>query len=100
MQVGSSLGVAVLNSIAVSATHDYAGSADPRAALVHGYATSAGWVAGGLAVVVVLVVAGLAPHSTSASGSATLDHDHDQPDGSREARQGDQARPAMRGAAR
>ena len=51
MQVGGSLGVAVLNSIAVSATRDYAASADPRAALVHGYATSAGWVAGGLLVV-------------------------------------------------
>ncbi len=40
MQVGSSLGVAVLNSIAVSATRDYTGSPDPRAALVHGYAAS------------------------------------------------------------
>ena len=80
MQVGSSLGVAVLNSIAVSATHHYTGSADPRAALVHGYATSAGWVAGALAVVVVLVVAGLTHHSPSGSGSGTLEsnpHKHD-----------------------
>jgi hypothetical protein len=41
MQVGSSLGIAVLNSIAVSATKNDVASADPRAALVHGYATSA-----------------------------------------------------------
>jgi EmrB/QacA subfamily drug resistance transporter len=76
MQVGSSLGVAALNSIAVSATRSYSGSPDPRAALVHGYATSAGWVAATLGVVVVLSVAGLRHPSTPASGSATLDHDH------------------------
>jgi hypothetical protein len=57
MQVGGSLGVAVLNSIAVSATHGYTG--DPRAALVHGYATAAAWVAAALVVVVLMVVAGL-----------------------------------------
>jgi EmrB/QacA subfamily drug resistance transporter len=77
MQVGSSLGVAVLNSIAVSATRDYGGSSDPRAALVHGYATSAGWVAAALGVVVVLVATGLAGRpSTPASGSARLDQSH------------------------
>src|SRR5262249_27278286 len=59
MQVGSSLGVAVLNSIAVAATRAYAGP-DPRTALVHGYATSAAWVAGGLGLVVLMVAAGLA----------------------------------------
>lgn len=80
MQVGSSLGVAVLNSIAVSATRGYTGSPDPRAALVHGYATSAGWVAAALAVVVVLVVAGLSgratsQHSPSPSGSARLEQE-------------------------
>lgn len=79
MQVGSSLGVAVLNSIAVSATRSYTGSADPRAALVHGYATSAGWVTAGLAVVVVSVVAGLSPRSPSASDpSASEDGQQDQ----------------------
>jgi EmrB/QacA subfamily drug resistance transporter len=79
MQVGSSLGVAVLNSIAVSATRDYVGSPDPRAALVHGYATSAGWVAAALGVVVVLVALGLAGRpSTPASGSARLDHPHQE----------------------
>src|SRR4051794_23737048 len=59
MQVGSSLGVAVLNSIAVAATRTYVGSSDPRAGLVHGYATSAAWVAGGLTLVGLLVAAGL-----------------------------------------
>ena len=73
MQVGGSLGVAVLNSIAVSATHDYVAAGDPRAAVVHGYATSAGWVAAALGVVVVLVVAGLNHRPTSpAPGSAML----------------------------
>jgi EmrB/QacA subfamily drug resistance transporter len=76
MQVGSSLGVAVLNSIAVSATHRYTGSPDPRAALVHGYATSAAWVTAALGVVVVLVVTGLRHPSTPAPGSGTLDSDH------------------------
>lgn len=71
MQVGSSLGVAVLNSIAVSATHGYA--ADPRSALIHGYATSAAWVASGLAVVSLLVVAGIGrPSSPPAPGSGML----------------------------
>jgi predicted MFS family arabinose efflux permease len=74
MQVGSSLGVAVLNSIAVSATHDYTASSDPRAALVHGYATSAGWVAAALGVVVVLVVVGLSGRpSPGASASARVE---------------------------
>lgn len=71
MQVGSSLGVAILNSIAVSATHGYTGSPDPRAALVHGYATSAGWVAAALGVVVVLVVAGLSGGRPSPSRVAS-----------------------------
>lgn len=76
MQVGSSLGVAALNSIAVSATRSYTGAPDPRAALVHGYATSAGWVAATLGVAVLLVVAGLRQPSTPAPGSARLDPDH------------------------
>jgi EmrB/QacA subfamily drug resistance transporter len=92
MQVGSSLGVAVLNSIAVSATRSYTGSPDPRAALVHGYATSAGWVAAALAVVVVLVATGLGRHSPSAPGPARLGSDQDA--GSRP------ARPTMKGTAR
>jgi EmrB/QacA subfamily drug resistance transporter len=84
MQVGSSLGVAVLNSIAVSATRSYSGSPDPRAALVHGYATSAGWVAAALAVVVVLVATGLGHHSPPRPAPARVGGD--QPVGSRHAR--------------
>jgi EmrB/QacA subfamily drug resistance transporter len=91
MQVGSSLGVAVLNSIAVSATRAYSGSSDPRAALVHGYATSAGWVAASLGVVAVLVVTGLTPRSRSTSEPARLEGD---PAGSRP------AQPTMKGAGR
>ena len=73
MQVGGSLGVAVLNSIAVSATHDHVAAGDARAALVHGYATSAGWVAAALGVVVVLVVTGLRHRAaTSAPRSGML----------------------------
>ena len=76
MQVGGSLGVAVLNSIAVSATRGYAASGDPRAALVHGYATAAGWVTAGLVVVIVLAVTGLrgrsfTPSSTSPARTGT-----------------------------
>jgi EmrB/QacA subfamily drug resistance transporter len=83
MQVGSSLGIAVLNSIAVSATqNDVTASADPRAALVHGYATSAGWVAAGLGVVVVLVVTGLAGRTTQTSptglSSGRLEEHHQE----------------------
>jgi EmrB/QacA subfamily drug resistance transporter len=55
MQVGSSVGTAVLNSLAVAATAAYSG-ADPRAALVHGYATATGWSACALAVTAVLVL--------------------------------------------
>lgn len=81
MQVGSSLGVAVLNSIAVSATRAYTGSPDPRAALVHGYAVSAGWVSAALAAVVVLVVVGLAqrPPSPSQAGAREEDEDGSRP---------------------
>jgi EmrB/QacA subfamily drug resistance transporter len=73
MQVGSSLGVAALNSLAVAATAAYVGS-DPRAALVHGYAVAATWAAGALGVVMVLVVVGLTtPPSPSGRGSSRLD---------------------------
>jgi EmrB/QacA subfamily drug resistance transporter len=57
MQVGSSVGTAVLNSVAVAATASYAaahgGGTD---ALVHGYATATGWSALALAVAAVVVV--------------------------------------------
>ena len=49
--------MAVLNSLAVTATASYAATAvDPRDALVHGYATATGWSAIALAVVAVLVM--------------------------------------------
>ena len=59
MQIGSSVGTAVLNSLAVAATASYVVAnrpGDPRDALVHGYATATGWSALVLALVAVLVV--------------------------------------------
>ncbi len=74
MQVGGSVGTAVLNTVAVTATTAYIGSHGGResaAALVHGYATATGWAAGLL--VVVAVVAGLLIHTgtTSRNGDPT-----------------------------
>jgi EmrB/QacA subfamily drug resistance transporter len=46
MQIGGSIGVAVLNTIAVTAAHDsLAGHARPADALVRGFGTAAGWAA-------------------------------------------------------
>jgi EmrB/QacA subfamily drug resistance transporter len=56
MQIGGSLGTAVLNSLAVAATASYAATADRSDALVHGYATATGWSALTLAVAAVLVL--------------------------------------------
>src|SRR3954451_17999667 len=78
MQVGSSLGVAVLNSIAVAATRAYDGSPDPRAALVHGYATSAAWVAGGLSLVVLLVVSARTGRGGGLASASTPQVSRDQ----------------------
>ena len=53
MQIGSSVGTAVLNSLAVAATAAYAAShplGDQQEALVHGYATATGWSAVALAL--------------------------------------------------
>jgi MFS transporter len=60
-QVGGSLGTALLNTIAASATTSYltsgpAGSVTAAAALVHGYAVATAWGAGILGVAAVLVV--------------------------------------------
>lgn len=61
MQVGGSVGTAVLNSVAVAATATYAadhrGAAVGPAALVHGFATATGWCAVALGVAAVAVVA-------------------------------------------
>jgi fucose permease len=59
-QVGSSVGTAVLNTLAVSATAAYLVSHPPtaslhQAALVHGYATAIAW-AGGLLTAMAVVV--------------------------------------------
>jgi hypothetical protein len=59
MQVGSSVGTAVLNTVAVNATRDFAGP--PSAALVHGFATATGGAAVVLVVGAALVVAFLRP---------------------------------------
>jgi EmrB/QacA subfamily drug resistance transporter len=59
MQIGSSVGTAVLNTVAVDATRDYVGS--PTEALVHGFATATGCAAAALVVGAVLVVAFLRP---------------------------------------
>jgi EmrB/QacA subfamily drug resistance transporter len=58
MQIGGSVGVAVLNTIAVTAAHDSLADHDrPGEALVHGFGTAAGWTAilPACAAVVVLV---------------------------------------------
>jgi hypothetical protein len=72
-QVGSSIGTAVLNTLAVSATAAYVAdhAASPAlhtAALVHGYTVATGWSSGLLAVmaVVVFVVASAPRPSTQA----------------------------------
>jgi EmrB/QacA subfamily drug resistance transporter len=78
MQVGSSLGVAVLNSIAVAATRAYERSLDPHAALVHGYATAAACVATGLGVVVLLVATGLTGRPGGLARATTVPVGRDQ----------------------
>ncbi|HEY6748846.1 MAG TPA: MFS transporter [Mycobacteriales bacterium] len=68
-QVGSSLGTAVLNTVAVSATAGYLAAhrpTPPTPALVHGYATATGWSAvllAGMAVLVAVLVT--APRPTN-----------------------------------
>jgi EmrB/QacA subfamily drug resistance transporter len=60
MQVGGSLGVAVLNTIAINATrHATLGGLDGRTALVHGYAVAAVSTCAALAAVAVLVTTAL-----------------------------------------
>jgi predicted MFS family arabinose efflux permease len=59
-QVGSSIGTAILNTLAVSATTTYLATHPTapslqRVALIHGYATATAWASGLLAAVAVLV---------------------------------------------
>jgi predicted MFS family arabinose efflux permease len=73
MQVGGSLGTAVLNSVAVSATASYVAAHGPgtvrTTALVHGFATAMTWSAVALAVTAALVVLLIrAPRPDQAAG--------------------------------
>jgi hypothetical protein len=58
-QIGASMGTALLNTVAAAATHHLAthrlGDSGHEAALVHGYATAAGWAAGILLVAAMAV---------------------------------------------
>jgi MFS family permease len=72
MQIGSSVGTAVLNTVAVDATRGFAGP--PIDALVHGFATATGCaavalVAGALVVVAFLRPAAPSPQQTTPGGS-------------------------------
>ncbi len=71
MQIGSSVGTAVLNTVAVSATRDFVGA--PTEALVHGFATATGGAAVTLVAGAALVVAFLRPTAA----------DHDSSGGAR-----------------
>ncbi|KQY54341.1 hypothetical protein ASD30_19240 [Nocardioides sp. Root140] len=62
MQIGSSLGTAVLNTIAVTAAGNYIGT--PTEALVHGFAAATAAATGVLVVGALLVVVGLRPRRT------------------------------------
>jgi len=64
MQIGSSVGTAVLNTVAVGATRDFVGT--PTQALVHGFATATGGAALALLAGAVLVVAFLRPAAPTA----------------------------------
>jgi EmrB/QacA subfamily drug resistance transporter len=63
MQIGSSIGTALLNTIAIDATPGYAGT--PTEALVHGFATATACAAVVLVVVAAVVALALTPTSTA-----------------------------------
>jgi EmrB/QacA subfamily drug resistance transporter len=75
-QVGASLGTALLNTVAAVTTAGYLAAhreASPAAALVHGYATAAGWAAAVLlaaAVLVALLVRAGRPRQSSQSAQS------------------------------
>ena len=66
MQVGSSVGTAVLNTVAIGATRHYVGT--PTQALVHGFTTATGVASTALLAGAVLVLAFLRPAATVTSG--------------------------------
>jgi hypothetical protein len=72
MQIGSSVGTAVLNTVAVDATRDFVGP--PTAALVHGFATATGGAAVAMVVGAALVAAFLRPASARAHQQTTGGH--------------------------
>lgn len=65
MQIGGSLGTAVLNTVAITATAAYLSAHRPSVndALVHGYAAATGWAAALLAAVAVVAFVMLRPTS-------------------------------------
>ncbi len=72
MQVGGSIGTAVLNTIAISATGAYLASEERPStsgldALVHGYATATGWAAALLALVAAVTFVMISPSRSPAS---------------------------------
>lgn len=69
MQIGSSLGTAVLNTVAVQATRGFPGT--QTEALVHGYATATGGAALALVAGAALVLAFLRPPATATPGHVT-----------------------------
>jgi hypothetical protein len=85
-QIGASLGIALLNTIAASATAAYLAGLRPSAgllnhALVHGYTVAAAWAAGvlllGAITTAVLITAGSpAPHRTGRASEAHHDADN------------------------
>jgi hypothetical protein len=69
MQIGGSIGTAVLNTVAITATAAFmsteAGSPTAaRDALVHGYATATGWAAALLVVVAAVAAPGMRPRTS------------------------------------
>jgi MFS family permease len=81
-QIGASLGTALLNTIAATATAAYLaahvlGSGEPiRAGLVHGYAVAAGWAA--LILVVAAMLVGLLVQAPRPTASVSLHSDEDE----------------------
>lgn len=73
MQIGGSIGTALLNTVAVSATAAFAAHLSPGRtsadALVHGYVTALGWAAVALAAVAALAFLLLRPARSAAGGT-------------------------------
>ena len=82
MQVGGSIGTAVLNTVAVTATTAYVSQhagATSSEALVHGYAVTTGWAAALL--VVVAVVSGLLIATSPTPSETSVTHQSNQKEG-------------------